>query len=279
MTHVKTAAAARFVGQHPRAQKRSAGRTGVTATPLHVRAFGVSLGQEDREWILRRTVRQLGKLAPHIERISFRFSDVNGPRGGKDTVCKAKVVLSGIPSVVAEKRAKQPREAFDLVSAPLTRAVRRAVGRGAGRVGPAKKRGAERSRGPAAKRPPPTGAVAPLAAGSLIGRRVGQGSENLRRVQAHPGKERRDWPVDTAQPGVSASQRKVGATATATRNVKLRRRGMVAALEDSATSKPSRKSTRRSASRAKAASQLGRRTKRKLHSPKVRASRARSTHG
>jgi hypothetical protein len=52
-----------------------------------------------------------------------------------------------------------------------------------------------------------------------------------------------------------------------------RRRGMVYRLEESAT-KPSRKSTRRSANRLKGASKLSRRTRRAKHTPKARASRA-----
>ena len=52
-----------------------------------------------------------------------------------------------------------------------------------------------------------------------------------------------------------------------------RRRGMVYKLEESAT-KPSRKSTRKSANRLKGASRLSRRTRRAKHSPRSRASRA-----
>jgi hypothetical protein len=46
-------------------------------------------------------------------------------------------------------------------------------------------------------------------------------------------------------------------------------------LEDSAV-KPSRKSTRKSANRAKSGSQLARRQRRKTHAPKARAKRAQS---
>jgi hypothetical protein len=52
-----------------------------------------------------------------------------------------------------------------------------------------------------------------------------------------------------------------------------RRSGMAYVLEESQT-KPSRKSTRKSASRLKSGSKLMRRTQRRKHSPKARASRA-----
>ena len=47
---------------------------------------------------------KLGKFATSIERVSVRVTDTNGPRGGVDQVCNVKVVLSGLPSVVVERR-------------------------------------------------------------------------------------------------------------------------------------------------------------------------------
>lgn len=62
----------------------------------------------------------------------------------------------------------------------------------------------------------------------------------------------RDSPVDTAMPGVSATDRKAGYGRSALRNFSLRsRKNAPYALEDSGTGRPSRKSTRRSANRAK----------------------------
>ena len=47
---------------------------------------------------------RLGKFASSIERVTLRLSDVNGPKGGVDHKCLIKVVLSGLPSVVVERR-------------------------------------------------------------------------------------------------------------------------------------------------------------------------------
>ncbi|CAN5724282.1 hypothetical protein BH11MYX4_BH11MYX4_65690 [soil metagenome] len=90
-----------------------------------------------------------------------------------------------------------------------------------------------------------------------------------------PKRPRRDSPVDTAQPGVSATDRKAGGTSTAARN-RSKRAGHKAgaALEDSAKARPSRKSTRKSANRSKRDSNLARRATRKTTSPKARARRA-----
>jgi hypothetical protein len=62
----------------------------------------------------------------------------------------------------------------------------------------------------------------------------------------------RNSPVDTSLPGVSATDRRVGGGSSGTRNLSARAgRKAVYALEDSATGRPSRKSTRRAANRQK----------------------------
>jgi hypothetical protein len=223
------------------------------------------LDEKTRRWIASRTARRLGKFAPRIERMTFRFEDVNGPRGGRDTVCRGKVVLRGMPSAIVEKRAHTPREAFDQVSQQLARSVNEAV-RDQGRLPPVK-----RPR-PSAVARPKREPIAPE--GELIGRRVGRSRKRVELAASRPEKLRGDAIVDTALPGVSATDRKVGANATAKRNTQLRAQRATATLEDSATGQPSRKSTRRSANRAKSGSKIGREVKRKLHKPQARARRA-----
>jgi len=275
MTNSRAVAPARFAPRVAKRGKQVRGRTPVQATPLNVRAVGVPIDAPTRQWVEQRTTRQLGKFAPHIERISLRFEDVNGPRGGRGIVCRAKVVLSKRPSVIVEHSATAVRSAFDLVAPAMGRAVKRSLGRAGPELSAASKGAAPAT--PAKKRSTRTASPVrkPLTrAGSLIGRRVGQGRKNLEQAAARPEKQRRDAVVDTSLPGVSASSRKVGLRGTASRNTKLNRRGMTAALEDSATGKPTRKNTRKSQNRAKSASQLSKRTTRRVTSPKARAKRA-----
>ena len=233
-------------------------------TTLHLRALGTKLDERTRRWIADRAARRLGKLAPRIERVTFRFEDVNGPRGGRDIVCRGKAVLRGRPSAVVEKRANTAREAFDQASRQLARSVSRSV-RDQGRL-PALKRPVVRKKRAVVE------AVVPE--GSLIGRRVGRSRARVELAASRPEKLRGDAIVDTSLAGVSATDRKVGARATAKRNTKLNTRRATATLEDSATGRPSRKSTRRSHNRAKSGSQQSRSVKRKLRSPTARARRA-----
>jgi len=95
--------------------------------------------------------------------------------------------------------------------------------------------------------------------------------------RGRPRHPRRDVPVDTAQRGVSATDRKVGAGSTASRNRSARagKKGG-ARLEDSATGKPSRKSTRKSAGHVKRTSNLRRKAIRRASSSKTRALKARA---
>lgn len=88
---------------------------------------------------------------------------------------------------------------------------------------------------------------------------------------------RRDDPVDTSLPGVSATDRKAGGGSTAKRNASKRAKNKGGAkLEDSATGKPSRKSTRKSEGRVKPTANLQRKAVRKATSPKKKATKAKA---
>ena len=115
-----------------RAAKKVAGSTDVTSTPLSVRTAGLDVGDDVRKSIRSRMGAKLGKYAGRIERLSVRFEDANGPRGGVDTVCRVKVVLSGLDSVVFESVGRDVTEATSLAAAGIERAVRRALGHAGG---------------------------------------------------------------------------------------------------------------------------------------------------
>jgi hypothetical protein len=232
----------------------------------------VRIDDKTREQVRARLTRKLAKHAGHIGRVSLRLDDLNGPRGGVDIVCKIKVVLPGLPSIVAEERAAEVRDAAVRAGDAVERAVRRAVAR-AGRSA------RERARSSAAPGAQASDRVAPRDdEGSLIGRRVGRSAAQLERALARPEKQRGDAYVDTAAPGASASDRKAGYGATAARNTKRNDAGMTAALEDSRT-KPSRKSTRKSANRTRSATALEHKASEQSRTPKRQATRARVRKG
>ena len=109
--------------------KRESGRTDPLRTPAHVRLIGVELDDDEQAYVRRKLGMKLGKFATSIERISVRVTDMNGPRGGVDQVCNIKVVLSGLPSVVIERRHAALHAAIDVALRATEQAVRRSVRR------------------------------------------------------------------------------------------------------------------------------------------------------
>lgn len=113
-----------FAKRLPKALKRTAGRTEAPQVPANIRTFGVDLSQEERDRIRLGLGVKLGKYATSIERVSVRVLDGNGPRGGVDKLCRIKVVLSGLPSVVFESQALALKTAINGALAGIERAVR-----------------------------------------------------------------------------------------------------------------------------------------------------------
>jgi CBS domain-containing protein len=118
-----------FPDRIPRSFRRESGRTAAPLVPTYIRPRGIELGQEDRTYIRRKLGMKLGKFATSVERVSVRVEDLNGPRGGVDHVCRIKVVLSGLPSVVFEARGASLEAAVDGALAGVERAVRRSLQR------------------------------------------------------------------------------------------------------------------------------------------------------
>jgi hypothetical protein len=91
--------------------------------------LGATISPDDRDTIARKLGRRLGKFSSSIERVSVRLSDVNGPKGGVDHKCLIKVVLSGLPSVVVERRDASLERAANGAIRSTAQAVRRSVQR------------------------------------------------------------------------------------------------------------------------------------------------------
>ena len=89
-----------------------------------------------------------------------------------------------------------------------------------------------------------------------------------------PPRPRRDLVVNTALPGVTATDRKVGAGSSGTRNLKKNGTSRAAFKLEDSNGRPSRKSTRGSANRVKQNSNLTRRQKRRIRAPEAIASRS-----
>lgn len=103
-------------------QKRK-GETVVPITPASIRVDGVTLDDDDRAHIRRATRTRFGRYGRAVERVTVRIRDVNGPRGGVDIASRIKVVLSGLPSVVVERRTSSFETSFRAALAAAARSV------------------------------------------------------------------------------------------------------------------------------------------------------------
>jgi ribosome-associated translation inhibitor RaiA len=97
--------------------------------PTHIRGREGDFGPAERAHVRHKLARRFNKFADSIERVSLRTEDVNGPRGGVDRICRIKVVLRGVPSIVIEKQDAFLNTAVDLALFGAARAVRRALQR------------------------------------------------------------------------------------------------------------------------------------------------------
>lgn len=101
----------------------------VPLIPAYIRLAGVRVEPEARAYIRRKLRTRLAKAAASVERVSVRIEDLNGPRGGIDQVCRIKVVMKGLPSIVFEGRGATVEAAVDRALDGVARATRRRVQR------------------------------------------------------------------------------------------------------------------------------------------------------
>lgn len=109
--------------------KKRERRRVVPITPASIRVDGVALDDDDRAQIRRRARTLFGRYGQVVERVTIRIRDVNGPRGGVDIACRIKVVLSRLPSIVAERRTTTLDSAFRGALAAAGRSVSQALRR------------------------------------------------------------------------------------------------------------------------------------------------------
>ena len=105
--------ATRFARSSSKIGKATRASSHVAGAPISIRsAIPLAPGFEDR--IREQLANRVGYGAGVIERGTVRFEDVNGPKGGRDTICRIKLVVSGLPSLIVEKRETSAGLAFAL---------------------------------------------------------------------------------------------------------------------------------------------------------------------
>lgn len=96
---------------------------------IDIQALNVPLTSAEQGYIIRRLGFALSSHDEHIQRVSLRLSDINGPRGGNDQRCKVQVVLAHIPDIVIEDIEAEMSVAIDRAADRVGRTVARRLAR------------------------------------------------------------------------------------------------------------------------------------------------------
>lgn len=88
-----------------------------------------TLGAGFTELVEQRLAAALKGLGSRVERLTARFEDLNGPKGGVDTACRLQLSLSGHRLLVVEGRAEDEARAFRVALPRLISALDRQLNR------------------------------------------------------------------------------------------------------------------------------------------------------
>jgi|SRR5664279_2950057 ribosome-associated translation inhibitor RaiA len=86
---------------------------------IEIRCHGVALTNELRRCVDQRLGRSLDRFQPHIQSVFVSLSDVNGPKGGSDKMCRVTVVLAGRDRVAISQYGEDAFRMIDVVAGRL----------------------------------------------------------------------------------------------------------------------------------------------------------------
>jgi hypothetical protein len=98
------------------------------ALPIVIRST-IPIDRVQKSRMREQLAHRIRHSASVVKRGTVRFEDINGPRGGVDTVCRIKLVLNGRPSVQVDDRAHEVGPAFAGASQKAQSALKRVQGK------------------------------------------------------------------------------------------------------------------------------------------------------
>jgi putative sigma-54 modulation protein len=96
---------------------------------IHVRSKQIKVDENLRAHIERRLEFSLGRFSPRILRATVPLTDVNGPRGGEDKLCRIEVRMQPTGTLFVEERDAALVAAVDRAAERIGRSVGRALER------------------------------------------------------------------------------------------------------------------------------------------------------
>jgi putative sigma-54 modulation protein len=96
---------------------------------IHVRSKQIELAENLHAYIERRLEFSLGRFSPRIQRVTVLVTDVNGPRGGEDKLCRIEVRMQPTGTVFVEDRGEDLVATIDRGAERIGRSVGRTIER------------------------------------------------------------------------------------------------------------------------------------------------------
>ncbi len=94
-----------------------------------IQTRGFKLTQALQEYTHKRLAYAISFASEHVQRITVRLSDINGPRGGEDKRCKLVLKMQGMPSMVIEDTESNLYSAIDRAVERASRSLARILKR------------------------------------------------------------------------------------------------------------------------------------------------------
>lgn len=102
---------------------------------IRIQVRGLTLTATQSEFVERRLQYALGRFSSQIRTVHATLSDINGPRGGQDVLCRVKVVLRKTGEVIVGDTDVSPEAAIANVADRAARSLSRLLDRERDRQG------------------------------------------------------------------------------------------------------------------------------------------------
>ncbi len=96
---------------------------------IAIRDTGIGLSAEGRAYAIDRVDRALGAVREHVRKVFIYLTDLNGPRGGVDKLCRIAVTLDAGRPVVVTTNAGSVTGVVDVAADKAAEMVQREVHR------------------------------------------------------------------------------------------------------------------------------------------------------
>lgn len=96
---------------------------------LNISTRKVNISYLEKQDIVQKLKSSLSYFEPQVYSALLTITDVNGPKGGKDMLCKIRLKLAGIPSILIQEKSESLRNAIDGAIRRAKQTLKRKVGR------------------------------------------------------------------------------------------------------------------------------------------------------